>query len=301
MEDKSNRAKMAEPDGYVAYKALNQSIAYLIIPKDAETNEDRKAIFDENKAKFRCNKAFVRKIVNIETGEEMSSDRSIVDIDFKYCTGEYVHIDKYNKNKDMVCGAGIHYFKTEEMARNFHKFLRFYMHLDDKESRPPITADAEFYTESGKLLQSGRLENNRKEGIWMEMTYDMRYKTLFNYVNGLKHGLSVTYKDGLKVQELMYNLDSPNGYLKKFRYENWVIYTSEFSMKTVVMELNNLKLKSVRFYIEPDDPNIIVQYNNENEYETSAKQTRHSRKNENGKVILTIEDLMRQNGLDQYI
>lgn len=78
------------------------------------TNEDRKDVVDKKYAKFRANKLKVVKIINTIDG---SSEDHVVNVSaygdpLLYKVGAIVECDKFDKNIDVVCSHGIHYFKT---------------------------------------------------------------------------------------------------------------------------------------------------------------------------------------------
>lgn len=79
-------------------------------------NEDRNYI-DKRYAKMRCSKAKVLNIYSIfNMNIKFQSAKSLYDHSFTYDVGQIIREKKFNKNKDMVCGEGIHYYLNKESA-----------------------------------------------------------------------------------------------------------------------------------------------------------------------------------------
>ena len=317
-------------EGSVVFKATKHGIVTLIRPNNAENNEHRKNILplNKNKAKYRCRFAYVKKIVNAETGEEMESDFSCYDKEFKYEVGKVVYPKyDYDIRENEICSSGIHYFLTEEMARNWFQYRVFYMNNGKK--NPTITGEFQTYRDDGSLWASGQLINGVREGIW-EVWKSKSIKTVTNYFKGIKQTKDVyKYSKGTKSESLEYNVikytyfngekdhmieynkngekayeigfdnTSPIEYHKSYRkdvYGN--IYLAEFSMfidsehvgvRYFISENNKSTIRD--YDLDKDRPNIIDDHNWKS----------HTRIDEKGNVCLTIEDLMRKNGFTDYI
>ena len=98
------------------YKACKNSIVMLEPLVDTIDNEKRNGVADPIHAKFRCDRAKVISIINVETGEEMDQDKSIYDENFIYKKNEIVSCGYFDLKINIICGTGIHYFKTHEAA-----------------------------------------------------------------------------------------------------------------------------------------------------------------------------------------
>ena len=98
------------------FKACQNSIVTLQLLPDSITNESRSEVIDPAHAKFRCNKARVIDIVNCDSDKPMSSDISFRDETFVYQTNEIVSVSDFDIDGEVICGEGIHYFKTKEAA-----------------------------------------------------------------------------------------------------------------------------------------------------------------------------------------
>ena len=153
------------------YKACENSIVTLELLNDTKNNEKRKGVFNDKYAKFRCDRARVVSITNVETGEKINSDRSFHDWDFQYILGEIVKTD-FDEDINKVCAEGIHYFKTKEAALSW-----FYNH------EFPDGKWIEWH-ENGQKLCEGTYKDGKKDGKWIYWSE-----------NG-KKGSEGTYKDG---------------------------------------------------------------------------------------------------------
>lgn len=93
-----------------------------------ENNEHRRGVEECNKgrARFRCSEAKVLDIYHYQrcrqrwyrggVVEKTNVAMSMWDRTFEYIVGETVKVDNYETQVDKVCGAGIHYYLSEEAA-----------------------------------------------------------------------------------------------------------------------------------------------------------------------------------------
>jgi len=101
---------------YVYKKCRDDYIVILKKPSDIITNENRKSIKNPLYAKFRADKLDVVLIFNtIKPTNTVTIAYSIYDCEFKYEVGKQVN-NTYNTNNEVICGQGIHYFKTIKAA-----------------------------------------------------------------------------------------------------------------------------------------------------------------------------------------
>ena len=156
------------------YKACRNSIVMLELLNDSVTNEKRNNVIDADHAKFRCDRAMVINITEVETGETMKKDLSIWDRSFDYMVGKIVKTN-FNETLEEVCTNGIHYFKTKEAALSW-----FYR------KNPIIFPDGKstWWYEDGQKDSEGTYNNGHRDGKW-----------IFWYDNGNKQS-EETYKDG---------------------------------------------------------------------------------------------------------
>ncbi|MCF0108212.1 MAG: pentapeptide repeat-containing protein, partial [Bacilli bacterium] len=88
-------------------KCQDDIIVKLEIPKGA-------VVFSINNNKCRTNKA---KVIEISEGKEEAI--STYDNSFIYKVGETYEIKNFNMQYNEECGAGIHFFRTEEEAKAY--------------------------------------------------------------------------------------------------------------------------------------------------------------------------------------
>ncbi len=84
----------------------------------SNTNLYRKDIVDKLHAKYRCDKATVVAITICDTDEPVTCAYSSMykDKRIKYVVGEDVVEPSYNNDINVVCGEGIHFFLSKEVA-----------------------------------------------------------------------------------------------------------------------------------------------------------------------------------------
>ena len=166
------------------YKACKNSIVTLELLEDTKNNEKRDDVVDDKYAKFRCNRAKVISITNVETGETMKKDVSIYDDEFKYRVGEIVKTFCFNETINTVCTEGIHYFKTEEAA------LSWFYNQEDIKNFP----DGKWirWHENGQKLSEGSFKDGKGDGKWIGW-----------HNNGQKH-YEGTFKNGQYGGEWIY-------------------------------------------------------------------------------------------------
>jgi len=162
-----------------AYKACKNSIVVLELLENSITNEKRKDVINPSFAKFRTNKVKVIKIIDVLTGDELDSDRSIYDPNFIYKVGEIIQTE-INSDINTVCGEGIHYFKTYKAALSwyYHNNINQIKNGTFIEYHENGRRDVEWNYLDGKLngLQHGWYDNGQKNFEW-------------NYLNGNREGL----------------------------------------------------------------------------------------------------------------
>jgi hypothetical protein len=113
-------------DPECVYKMCTEDITakqWLVIMKkrpDSKTNENRKNIFDPFHAKYRADKLYVLKIINVNNIEETVDSIFHKHLTFGYnaiyTVGSIVESDNYDKDIREICTNGIHYYKSFESA-----------------------------------------------------------------------------------------------------------------------------------------------------------------------------------------
>ena len=101
---------------FIAWKKVNKRfIIKLEIPSDAKRSS-------ATTERCRCSKAMVLKITNILTQEEVDK---IVNYNYTRCVyevGEMVYPDSFDENRWNEYSHGIHFFMTEEEAKDFYYY-----------------------------------------------------------------------------------------------------------------------------------------------------------------------------------
>jgi len=184
----------------VIYKACRNSIVTLKLLNDSVTNEKRKNVFDDKYAKFRCDKAKVINITNVETGEMMNSDISLYIWRFKYTLGEIIET-VFNTNIDEVCAEGIHYFKTKKAALSW--FYRRQNKPDGKWTD---------WRENGQKHSEGSYKNGKRNGKWIYWRENGKKEEEGTYKNGEKDGKWIKWhNNGQKFSEGSYKENECDG------------------------------------------------------------------------------------------
>ena len=142
------------------YKACQKSIVTLKLLNGSKTNEKRNKVSDSNYAKFRCNKAKVIAITDVETGKNIDTDKSVYNSDFKYIIGKIVKDNKFDKNVNKVCSEGIHYFKAKKAALSW-----FYINV---KGYWPEGEFSSWHTNGNKKC-NGFIKNRKKNGKFITL------------------------------------------------------------------------------------------------------------------------------------
>lgn len=90
----------------------NFGIAELGIPEFGQNNENR-IVVNAEYAKYRCDRAFVKKITSLDGKIEYCKAYSVFNRGGYYYTGHWIEADNYSKNLQDVCVGGIHYYLTK--------------------------------------------------------------------------------------------------------------------------------------------------------------------------------------------
>lgn len=92
--------------------ATSYAIAKLRIPADA-----KRIIFDNDKC--RAERAVVEDIRDFWRNDQIIFGRSIYDSTFNYVIGNEVVANGFEEDASIVCGKGLHFFLTEDEAREY--------------------------------------------------------------------------------------------------------------------------------------------------------------------------------------
>jgi antitoxin component YwqK of YwqJK toxin-antitoxin module len=196
--------------GYKVAKSLldKKVIITLEIPEDAFTNMKRKNIFNAATAQHRANKAFVMKIedndgVTYDEAESLLMNKKKM----KYIVNKEVVPDDFDMNLEDVSAAGIHFFLSKDIAKNY--------------PTPDIyNGLVELYYEDGRKSYEATFINNKEDGLATAWFRDGSKKWEVRYINGNYHGLEEAwYENGNKRLEVNYVDNKHNG-LFTLWYEN---------------------------------------------------------------------------------
>lgn len=176
-------------DSNYIYKSCESYIVVLkkIMDETFKTNENRSGIINENYAKFRANKVEVVSIFNkgLFTYQIDNIQNSHYPKKINYKVGAIIEINNFNDDNNIICAAGIHYYKT---------------------------IDSAFYFNFYEIILTNKLSQNYYEwhdngSLSLECTF----------LNGMLHGKYQKWdKNGTKTYDYVYHYDKLNG-----RYQKW--------------------------------------------------------------------------------
>ena len=182
-------------------KAYDDNLVILEIPVWAKHNMDRENVFDKQYAKHRCSEALVKEIINLRTGKNVETARSIQEYNFMYNVGETVRPrNGFCEILNEVCAGGIHFFLDRETAENYN-------------GRHPSNGEVKTRHDNGRLYTQFTMVNGvgqgeyrmwhnngmlamycffskgmRREGCYYTFFESGQPETLVEYKNGLTEG-----------------------------------------------------------------------------------------------------------------
>ena len=92
-------------------------IAQLGIAEFGKNNEHR-SVDNSLFAKYRCDRAYVKKITSLDGKKEYPLGYSVFRSGGYYYTGHWIRADNYDEDKNEVCAAGIHYYLSRDAVIN---------------------------------------------------------------------------------------------------------------------------------------------------------------------------------------
>jgi len=185
---------------HFGYKKIQNGFIVKLRIED-QNNEQRTDIKPENAhfAKYRCERAFVLDIYHsLDKSNRIDKGYGLYDPTFLYTVGEYVSIEDYDQDLELICSNGIHYFLSEENAY-FWKF-----------DISNYTGIWKYWHPNGQLERQIFYKNGQKDGEEKQWYPNGKLDMLVFYKNGQKYGeaknwhangqLSIQkfYKDGQK-------------------------------------------------------------------------------------------------------
>jgi antitoxin component YwqK of YwqJK toxin-antitoxin module len=142
---------------------------------NCKTNLNRKDIKDKEYAKYRCDKAKVISIEDNEGNKYSNAFSPFYDKIIEYKVGEKVEEPVYNKDIDVVCGEGIHFFINKEIALLYG--------LDRVEN-----GEYKKWYDNGQLFVQKQYVEGKEQGEYKRWNDDGQLIVLSHYVDGKYHG-----------------------------------------------------------------------------------------------------------------
>ena len=175
------------------YKRLgNNKVAVLGIPTAAKTNEKRRGIVNKTYARYKTNKAIVRRIYDASTKENCDTGIGLNDPTCTFTVGSYVESNKFNRSTESSWNEmnnGFDYVKCKSIA--------------ELHGTPVVNGLSTWYTDTSYDPVSGRAKivHNIKNGKYhgKQITYDNNgnMTSKVNYVDGVLHGEKKIWNNGL--------------------------------------------------------------------------------------------------------
>lgn len=198
------------------YASIGNYIIELEIDTTIANNLNRKVV-DKNHAKYRCEKAFVIKIYDKYTEEEVSSVKDSHDPHFIYEKDKYIYVLNYDYNIDEVCTTGISFFLSKETAY-FCNIIRSRI----------ITGEYKQWYHNGQLYEKCNFIDGKKEGSYERYYINGQSYEKYNYTNDKKNGpFESWYDNGQLCEKYNYINDEQCGPYIMW-YDNGQIYEKSY-------------------------------------------------------------------------
>ena len=195
--------------GYKIASTDNKRVLVTLeIPVDSNTNLNRADIKDKEFAKYRCDKAKVLSIEDNEGNKYVSArsimyDKKIVE----YNVNEEVKEPNYDKDINIVCGEGIHFFLNKEIA--------LFYRLDNVEN-----GELKKWYHNGQLMEECTYKDGKPDGKYKKYYINGQLMEECTYKDGKSDGeYKSWYENGKLSQEATYEDGKIHGKYKMY-YEN---------------------------------------------------------------------------------
>ena len=195
--------------GYKAAFAYNKRVVVTLeIPDDALTNLLRENAVVKEYAKYRCNKAKVVKIEDIDGKEYEEAITVHYDKNsLTYKLNETVSVHRFDTKLEEVCSTGIHFFLTKRVAELYNL-------------KSIINMFYESWHDNGIKKFECNFVDRTKDGVGTQWYENGKLNCEYNYLQGNKNGLCTDYyENGSKKCEATYKDDKLDG-LKTEWYVN---------------------------------------------------------------------------------
>jgi len=216
-----------------------------------KNNENRSNIVDPIHAKHRCSEAKVLDIFHWKTGKKIESIGGLYNPKFIYTLNETI-TTKFDKNLELVCSSGIHYFKTLEQAENWNlesprdgKLIEYYGDGRKDSEYNIINGKIEGkhiqYYITGKILSITNFKDGRRNGKCEEFYITGNTWEVKNYKDEKLEGEYITYYENGNVKLIR---NYKNGKLEG----KYIEYYENGNMKQIQNFKNNILDGKQEFY-----------------------------------------------------
>ncbi len=197
-------------------------LIYLELLNDSITNINRSSVINKKYAKHRCDKALVKKIINVKSNKEYETAISLYDNNFKYHLGKIIVTD-FDSNLENVCSTGIHFFLDKERALLYNN---------------PYTYNNDEYKtwhDNGAFMTIGKYVKGMKNGKFKNWDCNNNLIYEANFINDKIDG---EFKEWYSNNKLLVIANYDNGILldlKTFDKNGKVIFDSKFDKKENIL------------------------------------------------------------------
>ena len=172
------------------YKSAGKYIIELDVDIFIGHNNLNRKVMDSNYAKYRCDRAYVNRIYNKFTKDEIKSIQSDHNNNFIYQTGQIVTVSDYDTNNDNICARGIHFYLSEQAA---------YYHNINEGS---IDGEYKYWDCNGQLAKKCKYVNNKREGLYEIWNKYGQLIIRYNFIDGQREGVCEKWYDNGQSKEV---------------------------------------------------------------------------------------------------
>ena len=174
------------------YKRLaGNKVAVLGIPTRAKTNEKRKGVVNKTYARYKTNRALVRRIYDVRTKEDYKEGVGLLDSTYTFNVGSYVNSSEFNPTPSSWWDEktrGFDYFKCKALADSYGNPVVM--------DTPPKYCVTSYDPLSGRASSVNKVYNGKYDGV--QITYDDKGRKSSEeyYANGIRHGPKKMWTNG---------------------------------------------------------------------------------------------------------
>ena len=184
---------------------IGKAIIKLKIPKSKNPNNlARTNVCRKKYAQFRCTRAYVVEILDLETKKHVSQAFSILDDEFIYNVGCMVRVENFDNKLEKVNSTGIHFFLEKQLAREY--LLKGLGNGKHK-----------IYNKNGELKEEYVVKNGKRHGFYKKYKHE-KLNVICEYKDGKKHGKYIKYHcdQVQKHNQCFYKNDQKHGIYKQW-------------------------------------------------------------------------------------